>query len=66
MKHNLQIFLRKKPPDDGILQCRTVTFTERLLRRLFGEKCRVTVIVPGNSVECLSIKEVAEEGDEDE
>lgn len=35
---------------------------ERLLRRLFGEMRRVTIIVPGGSVEELAVKEIAEVG----
>ena len=35
---------------------------ERLLRHLFGEMRRVTIIVPGGSVEELSVKEIAEVG----
>ena len=35
-----------------------IPMRERLLRRLFGEMRRVTIIVPGGSVEELSVKEV--------
>jgi hypothetical protein len=37
---------------------------ERLLRYFFGEKHRLMVIVPGDSVECISIKELPGGGDE--
>ena len=36
---------------------------ERMLRYLFGEKRRVMVIVPGDSVECVSVTELADGGD---
>ncbi len=39
-----------------------VTVREKFLRFLFGRRQRLTVIVPGDSVESLSINEVAEEG----
>lgn len=66
MKHDLKISLRNESSDGGIVRCRTVTFRERLLSRLFGEKRRVMVIVPGDTIECVSIREVPEEGDPDE
>ncbi|HQA93793.1 MAG TPA: hypothetical protein PK155_07180 [Bacteroidales bacterium] len=37
---------------------------ERLLRHFFGEKRRVMVIVPGDSVESVSITELPGGGDE--
>ena len=58
MKHNLKISYTKEPGSGGIVGCRTVPMRERLLRRLFGEMRRVTIIVPGGSVEELSVKEV--------
>ena len=33
---------------------------ERVLRRLFGDTRRITVIVPGGSVKALSVQEVPE------
>ena len=63
MKHTLKIsFVRA--PGDGIVSCRNITVREKLLRMLFGEKRRLAVIIPGNSVKTLSIEE--EGGEEDE
>ena len=36
MKHNLNISVSKKPPEDGIVQCRNVSLREKLLARLLG------------------------------
>lgn len=58
MKHTLKISVSKKPINGGIATCRTVTVRERLLRFLFGSPQKLTVIVPGDSVEELSIKEI--------
>ena len=58
MKHNLKISYTIEPGSGGIVWCRTIPLRERLLRRLFGEMRRVTIIVPGGSVEELSVKEV--------
>lgn len=62
MKHNLNISVSKKPPDGGIVQCRSVSLREKLLTRLFGRKEKVMILVPGTSVETVSITEVPEGG----
>lgn len=62
MRHTLQISVSKKPVNGGAVSVRRVSVRERLMRFLFGDTVRLTVIVPGNSVEELSIKEIAEGG----
>lgn len=62
MKHTLQISVSKKPVNGGAVSVRNVSVRERFMRFLFGEKVRLTVIVPGNTVEELSIREIAEGG----
>lgn len=57
MKHILKISVSKEPQDGGIVGCRHITVRERLLRILLGDKRRLTVIVPGDSVKALSIVE---------
>jgi len=64
MKHDLKISVSRKPIEDGVVRCRRVSMRERLLRHFFGEKHRVMVIVPGDSVECVSITELPGGGDE--
>jgi len=64
MKHNLEISVSKKPTEGGVVRCRRVSMRERLLRHFFGEKRRVMVIVPSDSVECVSITELPGGGDE--
>ena len=63
MKHILKISVAQAP-GDGIVSCRHINVREKLLRMLFGEKRRLTVIIPGNSVKVLSIEE--EGGEEHE
>jgi hypothetical protein len=41
----------------GLVNCRRIAVRERLLRFLLGDKRRLTVIVPGDSVKTLSIIE---------
>lgn len=62
MKYTLQISVSKKPVNGGAVSVRRVSIRERFMRFLFGDTVRLTVIVPGNSVEELSIKEIAEGG----
>ena len=63
MKHTLKISVAQGP-GDGIVSCHHITVREKLLRMLFGEKRRLTVIIPGNSVKALSIEEEGGEDDE--
>lgn len=60
MKHALQISVSKKQKNNGIASVRTVCLRERFLRFLFGDKMKMMVIVLGDSVEELKIKEVEE------
>lgn len=62
MKHNLTIRVSNKPENGGVLSCRKVTVRERILRFLLGDKQKLTVLVPGDSVKSLSICEVTEGG----
>lgn len=64
MKHALTISVARKPKDDGIAAVRSLTVRERMLRFLLGDKRHVTVIVPGDSVEELAIREMKEDTDE--
>jgi hypothetical protein len=60
MKHELKISVSKKPANCGIVSCRHLSVRERFLRLLLGKKTDLTVIVPGDSVEELAIKEIPE------
>lgn len=62
MKHNLTISVSKDATNPGIVSCQNICIRERLLRLLLGKKQRLTILVPGDSVEALSIKEISEEG----
>ena len=62
MKHRMKISVSREPPGMALMRCRNVGVRERFLRWLFGEKRRVTVIVPGDTVETVSIEELPEKG----
>ena len=57
MKHKLKISVSKEPQTGGIVTCRNISIRERLLRLLFGDKRRVTVLIPGDSVGEIAICE---------
>lgn len=59
MRHNLQISVSKQENNHGIVSCRSISVRERLLRFLLGNPTKLTIVVPGDSVQSLSINEVA-------
>ena len=65
MKHKLRINISDNDRELGIVKCRNVTFREKFLQYLLGRKQRVTIIVPGNSVKSVDIREVSEVDDLD-
>ena len=57
MKHALNITVSKERQNSGIMACRQLTVRERLLRFLLGAPVKLMVIVPGDSVDEVSIFE---------
>lgn len=64
MRHTLKIKVSKKRANGGVLACRQVTVREKLLRFLLGSPVKLTVLVPGDSVDEVAIKEAADSDDE--
>jgi len=62
MRHQLKISVSRDPPEMRLVRCRRIPVRERFLRWLFGETRGVTVIIPGDTVETLSVEELPEEG----
>ncbi len=62
MKHTLRISVAEGPASGGIVSCRHISVRERFLRFFFGEKQRLAIIVPGDSVRELAVSEVMEGG----
>ena len=58
MKHSLHISYSDKTKKYGIFSCKKVSVRERLLRLLLGGKERLTVIVPSDSVDEVTVKEI--------
>lgn len=63
MRHTLKIKVSKERVGGGLLACRQVTVREKLLRFLLGSPVKLTVLVPGDSVDEVAIREVADSDD---
>lgn len=57
MLHNLRISVSKAPQLNGLVSCRDVSIRERLLRFLLGKKQRITILIPGDTVNEVTICE---------
>lgn len=64
MHHTMQISVTKTPRFDEVARLHSFSLREKLLQRLFGKKAKLTVIVPGDTVEEVAISEVVKGGDE--
>ena len=62
MEHTLRISVSKEPVSGGIVSCRHISVRERIVRFLLGEKRKLTIIVPGDSVRELAVSEIMEGG----
>ena len=62
MKQNLKISVSKKSKSDGILSSRSINVRERILCFFLGRKQKITILVPGDSVEEVAICTVKEGG----
>lgn len=62
MKHNLHISVSEKPKKNGMVSYKTITLREKVLQMLLGKKQRLTILVPGDSIEELAITKIEEGG----
>ncbi|MBD5532749.1 MAG: hypothetical protein HDQ98_11230 [Lachnospiraceae bacterium] len=62
MEHTLRISVSKESASSGIVSYRNISVRERIARFLLGEKRRLTIIVPGDSVWKLAMSEIMEGG----
>ena len=56
MRHTVNITVSKKHENKGTVNCHKLTVRERVLRFLLGNPIKLTVIVPGDTVEAITIK----------
>lgn len=57
MTHSMRIQVTRQPLNRGVCACRTVTVREKLLRFFLGAPQKLTVIVPGDTVDEIAISE---------
>ena len=62
MEHSLKISVSKKTDKNGVASIRNMTVRERFLQKIFGNSRKITIIVPGDTVRELAIKEVQTNG----
>lgn len=60
MNHKLKISVSQEPPKDGIVSCKKLSLKKKLFKKLFGDTQKVTIIIPGDSVQDVTIREVKE------
>ena len=58
MDHKIKICVSKEPPKDGVVSYKKTTVKKNLFRKLFGDSQKVTIIIPGDSVQDVTIQEV--------
>ena len=58
MQHNLRISVTRQPDPGGVVAIRSVSVRERVLRFLLGEKRKLTILVPGDTVSGIEIQDV--------
>lgn len=61
MRKKLKVSVSKQPQTTGVVTCRNRTIRERFLSLLFGDRKRVTILIPGDNVDEVAICE-AEKG----
>ena len=55
MKQKLKVSVSKNPRIDGVVTCRSRSVRERFLSLLFGDKRRITILIPGDCVREVAI-----------
>lgn len=57
MNHKLKVSVSKEPPQDAVVTCKRAR-KNKLFKKLFGDSQKVTIIIPGESVHDVTIREV--------
>ena len=55
VKHDLEVRVTGRPQTERIVRCRIVSLREKLLTRLFGRREQMMILIPGPSVESVSM-----------
>lgn len=63
MRQKLKVSVSKDPQSSGVVTCRSKSIREKFLSLLFGDKKRVTILIPGDRVDELAICETEKGGE---
>lgn len=63
MKQKLKISVSKFPQISGVVTCKSRSIRERFLSLLFGNKRRITILIPGDDVNEVAICDTEKGGD---
>lgn len=63
MRQKLKVSVSKNPQTSGVVTCRSKSIREKILAFLFGDKKRITILIPGDSVDELAISETRKGGE---
>ena len=66
MKQGLIFKVARKVPNSGIVAVRQKTIRERILKKFLGDPIKLTVLVPGDNVEEIEIRDIRKGGERDE
>ena len=62
MRHDINLTVRRKNRiSESVMRCRKVGIREKLMRFVFGKTQAMTIIIPGETVDAIQIKEIGEE-----
>ena len=63
MRQKLKVSVSKDPQSSGVVTCKSKSIREKFLSLLFGDKKRVTILIPGDRVDELAICETEKGGE---
>ena len=66
MKQGLIIKVAKKVENAGIVAVRQKTIREKILKKFLGDPIKLTVLVPGDNVDEIEIRDIREGGEHNE
>lgn len=62
MTHKVSIRVSQTRQPNGIVSCKHISLREKLLNKLFGRQKDMLILIPGKSVESMSISESHDQG----
>lgn len=55
MKHKLKISVSKQPKENAVVATKKISIREKLLAKLFGPVHKLTILIPGDTVDEVCI-----------